>query len=125
MADVNTQELFDLKLQRFGIGTAGVVRSRFDTTFFGGCKYVCATIRSKAAGISLTTPTDLASDFAGLDEDIWYAAVSSGLDYFITTNGEWQDKPDGKLGDIWARDLNLASMQYYRDEVEIVGRVPE
>ena len=123
MADVNTQEIFDLKTQMFGIGTGGTVVTSFTNTFFAGCRYVCNIIRARASGTSVTTPTDLATDFTGLDQDIFYAAVSSGLDYFISKNGVWQNTPDGDLRAAWERDLKDCVGQYQRDTTALKGRL--
>jgi hypothetical protein len=123
MADVNTQTLYDLKIDRFGVGTSGTVPSRFRTVFFSACSYVCNTIRARCAGVSVTTPTDLATDFTGLDEDVFFACVSSGVDFFISNHGEWQDNPKGDLRAIWQSDLRDAVMLYQRDTTVLKGRL--
>ena len=123
MADVNTQEIYDLTSKKFGIGTTGTIPDRFYGVFFSACKYITARIRLFADGASITTPSDLATDFTGLDEDIFFACVSSGLDAFISSQGQWQDEPKGDLAAIWERDLKAAQAVYQRETTAITGRL--
>ena len=119
MADINTQELYDVKLQLFGVGTAS---DRFTAVFFASLKYVLNQIRARAEGVSVTTPTSLATDVS-LDEDVWYAAVSSGLDYRINGHGAYTLDTKADLRAIFIDDLKSCLMQYQRDSDEVEGRL--
>jgi len=123
MADVNTQTLYDLKRDRFGIGTGGSVPDRFSRVFFAACQYAANRIRARVAGVSVTTPTSLAFDFTGLDEDVFFAAVSSLLDFYISNHGEWMESPKGDLRRIADDDLSDAVTLYQRDTTAITGRL--
>jgi len=117
MADINTQELYDVKLQLFGAGEGS---DRFQSIFLAGLRYVLNIIRAKVEGVSVTTPVGLATDIT-LDQDIFYAPVSSGLNSFINGHGAYTIESKSDLRGLFLDDLNYAQMQYNRDTEEIEG----
>lgn len=119
MADINTQELYDEKILLFGAGEGS---DRFQAIFLAGLKYVLNIIRSRFEGISVTTPTDLATDI-GLDEDTFYAPVSSGLNSFINGHGAYTIETKADLRALFVDDMRYALQQYNRDTEEIEGRL--
>ena len=119
MANINTQELFDLKLIRFGADSSS---DRFEMFFLASIKYVLNKIRSRSPSVSATTPTDLASDIT-LDEDVWYAPVSSGIDLFINGSGTWTLDAKTDLNAIFNVDLDDSLAQHQRDSDLMEGRL--
>jgi hypothetical protein len=119
MADINTQELFDLKRQKFGGGGSS---DKFQLVFLSGVKYVLNKIRSRSPSVSATTPTDLATDIT-LDEDVWYAPVSSGLDFFINGHGTWTLDTKADLQAIFDVDMDDSLSQHQRDSDSVEGRL--
>ena len=119
MADINTQELYDVKLVKFGVGDNS---ERFESVFLAGLKYVLARVRAKLEDASVTTPVGLDTPIT-LDADVWYAAISSAMDSFINGHGSWTLDTKVDLLAIAREDLNFAVMQHYRVTTEITGKL--
>jgi len=119
MSDINTQTLYDVKVQLFGVGTSS---DRFEVIFLAGLRYVLNLIRSKVQGVSVTTPTNLATDIT-LDEDVFYAPVSSGLNSFINGHGAYTLDTKADLRAIFMDDMRWAQQQFNRDTEDTEGRL--
>jgi len=119
MSDINTQTLYDVKVQLFGVGTSS---DRFEVIFLAGLRYVLNLIRSKVQGVSVTTPTNLATDIT-LDEDVFYAPVSSGLNSFINGHGAYTLDTKEDLRAIFMDDMRWAQQQFNRDTEDTEGRL--
>ena len=119
MSDINTQTLYDVKVQLFGVGTSS---DRFEVIFLAGLRYVLNLIRSKVQGVSVTTPTNLATDIT-LDEDVFYALVSSGLNSFINGHGAYTLDTKADLRAIFMDDMRWAQQQFNRDTEDTEGRL--
>ena len=119
MADINTQELYDVKLVKFGVGDNS---ERFESVFLSGMKYVLARVRAKLEDASVTTPVGLDTPIT-LDSDVWYAAISSAMDAFINGHGSWTLDTKVDLLSIAREDMDFAVMQHYRDTTSITGKL--
>ena len=111
MSNVNSQELFEAKGRAFGV--AGDTNERFQTAYMFALKATLADLRIKA-NVSVTTPTHYGGTI-GLDEDYYLPVLSTGIDRYIDTFGDWMRKPEGDLVGAYTDALKTAIMYNLRD----------
>jgi hypothetical protein len=106
---IAVQDLLTEKSRKFGSSEESI---SFQQIFLDCMNYVLGDI-DNLLGIT-TTRVAAMSESVDLDEQTYRTAISFGLDYYISNQGEWTIKTSATLEAEWERKLKQLHMNYLK-----------
>ena len=108
---ISVMELLEEKAKRFGASTA---QDDFVQLFLDSTNYALDDIDERL-GLSTARVTDTDSSIS-LDEQMYRATLSIGIDWYITDTGEWNVKDQASVERRWEKKLKMLHVRYMRDQ---------